>query len=116
MNEKTDLSTLKEEARAQRKKSKRIEDSRASIKAKNSEKGKIIKAHQDRQTELEQNRDDWKTKCKEQEKERIHADNKYEQLAALFNMREEELREILKELVDLKKKHPSINPRGKRVD
>lgn len=116
MKEKIDLSNLKEEVRIQRKKIKRVEESRASIKAKNSEKGKIIKAHQDRQAELEQNRDDWKTKCKEQEKERIQADNKYKELAALFDMREEEFQEIIKELADLKKKYPSISKRGKSVD
>ena len=103
MKEKADLSIIKEEARTLRKKTKRVEKSRASIKAKNSEKGKVIKAHQDRQTELEKNRDDWKAKCKEQEKDRLHADDKYKQLAALFNVQEEELREMLKELVDLKK-------------
>ena len=58
MKEKADLSTIKEEARILRKKTKRVEESRASIKTKNSEKGRIIKAHQDRQTELEKNRDD----------------------------------------------------------
>lgn len=109
MTEKTDHSNIKEEARALRKKTKRIEESRASIKAKNSEKGKVIKAHQDRQTELEKNRDDWKAKCKEQEKERINADDKYKQFAILLGMKEEQLREILKELEELKKKHPLRN-------
>lgn len=106
MEEKADKLNIKEETRALRKKTKRIEESRNSIKAKNREKGKIIKAHQDRQNELEKNRDDWKAKCKEQEKERINADNKYKEFAALFDMKEEQLRDILKELDELKKKHP----------
>jgi hypothetical protein len=55
------------DARTLRKKVKRIEESRSSIKAKSREKGKIIKAHQDRESELKKNRDDWKTKCKEKE-------------------------------------------------
>ena len=111
MKEKGDKSTIKENARALRKKAKRLEDSRASIKAKHREKGKIIKAHQDRQAEIEKSRDDWKMKCKEQEKERIDADDKYKQVANLLNMKEEELREILKELEELKKKHPLKNQR-----
>ena len=114
MKEKIDKSNMKEETRALRKKAKRVEESRASIKAKSREKGKIIKAHQDRQTELEKNRDDWKVKCKEQEQERINADNKYKQVAALFEMKEEQFREILKEFEELKKKYPLEKGRGKR--
>lgn len=111
MKEKNDTSNLKEEARALRKKNKRVEDSRSLIKTKNREKGKIIKAQQDRQTELEQNRDDWKTKCKKEERERAEVDKKYKQVAALFEMKEEELREMLKELEELKKKYPLKNGR-----
>lgn len=106
MKEKTDKSNAKEEIRTLRKKTKRIEESRALIKAKSAEKGKIIKAYQDRQTELEQNRDDWKVKCKEQESERIKADDRYKQVAALFDMKEEQFRELLKEVEELKKKYP----------
>lgn len=106
MKEKADKPNVKEETRALRKKNKRVEESRASIKAKSREKGKIIKAHQDRQTELEKNRDDWKAKCKEQEKERINADNKYKQFATLLDMKEEQLKEMLKELEEFKKKYP----------
>lgn len=105
MKEKANKPSVKEEARALRKKSKRIEESRDSIKAKSREKGKIIKAHQDRQTELEKNRDDWKAKCKEQEKERLNAENNYKEIAYLLNMKEEQLRETLKEFEELKKKH-----------
>lgn len=116
MKEKIDKPNIKEETRALRKKTKRVEESRASIKAKSREKGKIIKAHQDRQTELEKNRDDWKAKCKEQEKERVNAENKYEQVAALFNMKEEQFKEILKEFEELKKKYPlEKEKRKKRV-
>jgi hypothetical protein len=106
MKEKADKPDIKEEARALRKKTKRVEKSRSLIKTKSREKGKIIKAHQDRQTELEQNRDDWKAKCKEQERERIEADKNYKRIAALFEMKEEQLREILKEFEELKKKYP----------
>lgn len=106
MKEKTDKSNIKEEARLFRKKAKRIEESRSLLKTKNREKGRVIKAYQDRQTELEQNRDDWKAKCKKEEMERIELDKKYKEIAALFEMKEEKLREILKEFEDLKKKYP----------
>lgn len=102
---------IKEEARSLRKKTKRVEESRSLIKTKSREKGKIIKAHQDRQKELEQNRDDWKAKCKERERERIEADNKYKEMAALFEIKEEQLREIMKEFEELKKKYPPKNGR-----
>jgi len=102
MKESTDKSNNKEETRALR-----IEDSRSSIKTKNNEKGKVIRAQKDRQTVLKTNRDDWKVKCKEREKECIEADNKYKHVAALFEMKEEELRGILKEFEELKKKYPS---------
>jgi chromosome segregation ATPase len=111
MKEKVDKPNVKEETRALRKKTKRIEESRASIKTKSREKGKVIKAHQDRLAELEKNRDDWKAKCKEQEKERINANDKYKQVAALLQMKEEQLREILKEFEESKKKHPTNYPR-----
>lgn len=111
MKEKADKPNIKEEARALRKKAKRVEESRSLIKLKSREKGKIIKAHQDRQTELEQNRDDWKAKCKEQEKARRDSDNKYKQVADLLNIKEEQLREILKEFEELKKKYPTKNRR-----
>jgi hypothetical protein len=60
-----------EETRLLRKKVKRIDKSRALIKIKSSEKAKIIKASQDRQKELQENRDEWKAKCKEQERENV---------------------------------------------
>lgn len=111
MEKKADKPDIKEEARALRKKTKRVEESRSLIKTKSREKGKIIKAHQDRQKELEQNRDDWKAKCKEQEKERIESDKNYKRIAALFEMKEEQLREILREFEELKKKYPPKNQR-----
>lgn len=111
MKEKTNKPSIKEEARTLRKKNKRVEESRSLIKAKSREKGKIIKAHQDRQTELEQNRDEWKAKCKEQERQRIETDKKYQHVAALFDMKEDQLKEILKEFEDLKKKYPPKNQR-----
>jgi chromosome segregation ATPase len=113
MKENANKSTIKEEARALRKKVTRIEKSRSSIKAKSQEKGKIIKAYQDRQIELEQNRDDWKRKCKGQEKECISANNKYKQVADMLEMKENELRQILQEFEELKKKYPHENRRKK---
>jgi chromosome segregation ATPase len=115
VKEKIDKPNVKEKARALRKKTKRIEESRDSIKAKSREKGKVIKAYQDRQTELEKNRDDWKAKCKEQEKERMNADEKHKQVAALFNMKEEQFKEILKEFEELKKKYPMEKGKRKRL-
>jgi len=106
MKEKVNKPNIKEETRALRKKAKRIEESRSLLKTKNREKGRTIKAYQDRQAELEQNRDDWKAKCKKEEIERTELDKKYKKIAALFEMKEEKLREILKEFEDLKKKYP----------
>lgn len=111
MKENTDKPNIREEARELRKKVKRVEESRSSIKAKSREKGKTIKVQQDRQKELEQNRDDWKAKYKEQEKERIDTDEKYKRIAALLKMKEEELREIMREFEELKKKYPSTKSR-----
>lgn len=110
MKEQTDKSNVKKETRADlRKKMKRAKESHVSIKAKSRDKGKVIKAHQDRQTELEKNRDDWKAKCKEQEKERMNADDKYKQVAALLNMKEEQLKNTLMEFEEFKKKYPKKN-------
>jgi len=66
MKEKTVKPNIKEEARLLRKKVKRVEENRSSIKTKNSEKGKVSKTQQDRKTELKKNRDEWNTKYKEQ--------------------------------------------------
>ena len=108
MSEKADTPKIKEEARALRKKTKRIEESRSLIKAKSREKGKIIKAHQDRQTELEQNRDEWKAKCKEWEKECAQVEKKFKRVAALYDIKEEQLKEIQNEFATFKKKYPHI--------
>lgn len=105
MEPKIEKSKPKDEARALRKQVKRIKQSRSSIKTKNREKGKIIKAHQDRQCELQKNRDDWKAKCKEREEECADLDKKYKQVAALFEMKEEQLKDILREFEELKKKY-----------
>lgn len=111
MKEKTDKPKISNEARTLRKKVKRIEESRSSIKAKSHEKGQIIKAHQDREVELKKNRDDWKAKCKDREKECAEMDEKYKHIAALFEMKEEQLKEILKEFEELKKKAPRMRLR-----
>jgi hypothetical protein len=114
MEDKTAKPNIKEDARSLRKKTKRIEESRCLIKAKNREKGKIIKLYQDRQTELECSRDQWKIKCKQEEIERMELSEKYKHIAALFEMKEEQLREILREHEELKKKYPEISQRAKK--
>jgi chromosome segregation ATPase len=106
MTEKSNKQNIKEEARNLRKQKKRLEESRSSIKTKNREKGKIIKAYQDRQNELEQNRNEWKAKYKQKENEHIEIEEKYKYVAGLFEMKEEELKNILKEFEELKKKYP----------
>jgi chromosome segregation ATPase len=106
MEQKKDKSNAKEEARSLRKKLNRVEESRAIVKAKSREKGKTIKSYQDRQSELEQNRDEWKSKYKETEKDRNEINCKYKYIADLFEIKEAELRKILKEFEDLKKKYP----------
>jgi len=111
MKENIDKPNIKEEGRILRKKVKRIEESRSLIKTKSREKGKTIKSHQDRQKELEQNRDDWKAKCKAREKERNDTDDKYKRVAALLEMKEEELRTIMEEFDELKKKYPPTKHR-----
>lgn len=103
MNEDRNELNIKDEARALRKKIKRVEESRSTIKDKSREKGKTIKAYQDRQKELEQNRNDWKAKCKEQEKQCIETIEKYKQTAASLEMKEVELQKIMDEFEELKK-------------
>lgn len=105
MEPKKDISNVKEEARKLRKKVNRLEESRSSIKNKNNEKGKTIKAYQDRQRELEENRDNWKSKCKEQAKACDVLNQKYKDIASLFAMQEEDLKKILYEFEELKKKN-----------
>ena len=95
-----------DDVRTLRKKIKRIEESRSSIKDKSREKGKIIKMYQDRENELKENRDKWKIKCREQEKECAELDKKYKHVAELFEMKEEQLKDILREFEELKKKYP----------
>ena len=114
MEPKKNISNAKEEARNLRKRVNRIEESRSSIKDKNREKGKTIKAYQDRQNELEQNRNSWKTKCKDKEKECDELAQKYRYIASLFEMKEEQLREILEEFEDLKKKHQETFQKPKK--
>jgi chromosome segregation ATPase len=114
MKPKKDISSTKEEARNLRKKVNRLEESRSSIKDKNREKGKTIKAYQDRQRELEENRDNWKTMCKNKEKECDELTQKYRYIASLFEMKEEQLRKILEEFEDLKKKHQKIHQKQEK--
>jgi chromosome segregation ATPase len=96
----------KEEARTLRKKIKRVEESRSSIKDKHREKGSTIKKLKDRQTELEGSRDQWRDRCKQSEKKNADLAEKYKHLADLFEMKEEQLKDILGDVEELKKKYP----------
>lgn len=115
MKDETDKTKIKEDARSLRKKTKRLEESRSLIKSKNREKGRIIKAYQDRQTELEHNRDHWKEKCKQEEIEHMELDERYKHISALFEIKEEQLRDILKEFQELKKKYPLTKLQEKKL-
>ena len=106
MTENYNKLTIKEDIRALRKKIKRLEESRSLIKAKSRKKGKIIQIQKDRQKELKENRDNWKNKCKKEEKMRIETENKHKEMADLFGIKEKELREMLGEFNELKKKYP----------
>lgn len=106
MKKETKKSDSKAEARTLRKKIKRVEESRSSIKDKNREKAAVIKASNDRKRELEESRDQWKAKCKQKEKEALELEEKYAYLANLFDMKEEQLRQILDDIEELKKKYP----------
>lgn len=91
-----------------RKKIKRMEESRSLIKAKNRKKGTDIKKSQDRQKELKESRDKWKVKCKLNEKECAELKEKHAYIASLFDMKEEQLRRVLKDFEELKKKYPLL--------
>jgi chromosome segregation ATPase len=104
---KNEISKIKEETRDLRKKVTGLKESKASIKVKSREKGKQIKVYQERQKELIDNRDKWKLKSKKQEKECDELAAKYKKVADLFEMKEEELKEILAEFEQLKKKYPA---------
>jgi len=106
MEQKKEKSETKKETRTLRKKIKRVEESRSSIKEKNREKGVLIKKSNDRQRELEESRDLWKAKYKQSEKEASELSEKYAYLASLFNVKEEQLEKILGDVEELKKKYP----------
>lgn len=106
MKQKKEKLETSEEARLLRKKIKRVEESRSSIKDKNREKSTVIKKSKDRQRELEVSRDQWKDKYKQSEKEAAELTEKYAYLASLFDMKEEQLKEILDDVEELKKKYP----------
>lgn len=96
----------KKEARLLRKKVKRVEESRSSIKDKNREKSAAIKKSQDRQSELEESRDLWKAKYKQSKKERDELAEEYEYLASLLGVKEEQLKQVIDSVEELKKKYP----------
>ncbi len=103
MNQKKDISRTKEEARLLRKKLTRIESSRDSVKTKSRDKAKVIKAQQDRERELKENRDLWKAKCKEQENKSEALDKTLRKLASKLEITEEELKQVVDECTELKK-------------
>lgn len=112
MNQDSPKPSPKEEARLLRKQLKRIENSRSLTKAKSRDKSKTIKAHQDREQELKENRNMWKIKCKEQEKENDKLRDDLKQLANQLQISEEDLQKIRDEFNELKKKsHPGFGTR-----
>jgi SMC interacting uncharacterized protein involved in chromosome segregation len=104
MKQHKDTSSIKEEARNLRKKVSRIESSRDSVKTKSREKAKVIKYQQDRDRELKENRDHWKSKCKEQENKNEELSKALKKLASKLEMSEEELQSVLDDCNALKKK------------
>jgi SMC interacting uncharacterized protein involved in chromosome segregation len=104
MTQQKDTSSIKEESRKLRKEVTRIKSSRDSVKAKSREKAKVIKAKQDRERELKENRDHWKVKCKEQENKNEELSRALKQLSSKLEMTEEELQRVLDSCNELKKK------------
>lgn len=112
MHQANEKSHVKKEACSLRKKLKRTENSRNLNKAKSRDKSKIIKAAQDREQELKESRDMWKTKHKEQEKESDKLRRDLKLLANQLQMSEEDLQKIRDEFNELKKKsHPGFGTR-----
>jgi uncharacterized coiled-coil DUF342 family protein len=88
-----------------RKKMKRIEQSRDSVKSKSREQAKSLKAQQKRERELIDNRDGWKAKCKEQECKNDDLNHTLKKVAEQLQVTEEQLQQVLDEFNELKKKH-----------
>ena len=103
MNQEIACSNANEEIRLLRKKFKRIEDSRSAIKTKSREKGKTIKAFQDRQTELQESRNQWKAMCKGKEKEIEELKSEHQKAAKILKMELEKLQQIIQEVEMVKK-------------
>ena len=103
MNQPEKTPDSQEEPRLLRKKITRLTGSRDSIKVKSREKSKVIKAHQDREQELKENRDHWKARCKEQEKKNEELSRGFKKLADQLEVTEEELQQVLDECNELKK-------------
>lgn len=98
-------SQTQEQPHLLRKKIKRIEESRASTKAKSREQAKALKAQQKREQELIENRNSWKAKCKEQKNKNDELNYTYKQVAEQLEVTEEQLKQVLDEFNELKKKH-----------
>lgn len=101
---KQDQKKIEEKPYILRKKLKRIEDSRSASQDKNREKAKAIKVYQDRETELKNNRDNWKVRCKEKEKENEDLKKKLKLIASAFEISEEQLQQVRDEFNEVKKK------------
>lgn len=99
-----DKTNSKEKPGLLRKKIKRLKVSRDTGQARNREKAKIIKAYQDRETELKNNRDNWKDKSKEKEKENEELKEKLKLIASTLKITEEQLQEVRDEFNEVKKK------------
>lgn len=101
---KQDKTNSKDKPHLLRKKMKRIEESRNASQAKNREKAKVIKAYQDRETELKNNRDSWKAKCKEKENENKDLKEKITLITSTLEITEEQLQQVRYEFNEVKKK------------
>ena len=106
MNQKKKQPNAKTEARALRKKLKRIVESRDGNKKKSREKGKIIKKQQDRGRKFQRSRDAWKDKCKEEKKKNKDLTEKLKATTSQLEMNNEELQEVHREFEEFKKKIP----------
>src|SRR5208282_3572284 len=105
MKQNKETTQPKEQPFVLRKRIKRIEQSRDSVKSKSREQAKSLKAQQKRERELIDNRDDWKVKCKEQECKNEGLNNTLKQVAEQLQVTEEQLQQVLDEFNELKKKH-----------
>lgn len=101
MNE---LSELKKELRALRKKLKRVVDSRTAIKAKAYKKSVAIKAYQDREVELKCGRDSWKHKFQKMKVTLASSEDQCKKQLLKIKLIEDELNVLIEQRENVKKK------------